>query len=163
MAENSKRKRPKPWKTVIINGKRKYIFGELLEKDQSKVRAQAEASSTNVACENQLRSASAIVDINSPSSPIASNTTDCHSQATLPDNLNELNQLQRSQLDDESGPYDMPISQTVEVSSEVAYATELSRLEMVTVVNNCTFVFPDFNIESKQIKVICLYVAVNHY
>ena len=71
--------------------------------------------------------------------------------------LAESESLSQSLLRDDdsndSEPDNTSISPNCEVSPDVAYSTELSRLEMVTVVTNCAFVFPDFNVESKQIKV----------
>ncbi len=147
MAENSKRKRLKPWKTIVINGKRKYIFGEILKKDQSKVRELhglfsrlQNSDPENMLCTGSTASTSAETDTINNDSMLA-----------------ESESLSQSLLRDDDGndsePDNTSISPNCEVSPDVAYSTELSRLEMVTVVTNCTFVFPDFNVESKQIKV----------
>jgi hypothetical protein len=79
---------------------------------------------------------------------------ECHSQSTgLSHSLFCDDGNQRPEAHNDCEPGHSPASQNIEVTSELAYATELSRLEMVTVVNNCAFVFPAFNLENKQIKV----------
>ncbi len=138
MAENLKRKRSKPWKSIVVNGKRKYIFGEILNKDQSEVRElHGVFSRPQIVPDNLLCTAST-------STETADNTTksECLSQSFLPNDENQM-----PEVDNDSEPHNTSISPNMEVSSEVAYATELSRLEMVTVVTNCAFVFPDFNVE----------------
>jgi hypothetical protein len=150
MAENSKRKRSKPWKTIVVL-LRKYIFGEIQSKDHSKVRepqgiySRQQISSENVPCTSSRSVAT--VNVNRSTST----DSECLSQSFLPYDGNEI-----PQVGNDSAPNHSSMSPNAEVSSEIAYATELSRLEMITVVTNCAFVFPDFNVESKQIKV-CLY------
>ena len=39
------------------------------------------------------------------------------------------------------------------IALEIAYAAELSRLGMITVVTNQAFVVPDFDVDGKQLKV----------
>ena len=146
MADNSRRKKAKPWKTVVINGKRKYLFEEVPNKDISKVRVPHVVYSSS---QNRLCTASTLSMTENPE-------IECHSQSTgLSHSLFCDDGNQRPEAHNDCEPGHSPASQNIEVTSELAYATELSRLEMVTVVNNCAFVFPDFNLENKQIK-LCI-------
>ena len=140
------------WKTVVINGKRKYLFEEVPNKDISKVRVPHVVYSSS---QNRLCTASTLSSVHINSSTLTENPEiDCHSQSTeLSQSLFCDDGNQRPEVHNDCEPGHSSVSQNIEVTSELAYATELSRLGMVTVVNNCAFVFPDFNLENKQIKV----------
>ncbi|XP_028418044.1 uncharacterized protein LOC114542819 [Dendronephthya gigantea] len=142
MAESSKKKRTKPWKTVVINGKRKYIFGENLAKDQSKVRAPHRISTSQMVREDRSTS----------STNISLTESECHSDSQPQFSCDQYDENTTPEVVIDCQPPHSSLVQNTEANVEIAYATELSRLEMVTVVTKCAFVLPDFNVESKRIK-----------
>ena len=152
MADHSKRKKGKSVKTVVINGKRKYLFDEITQKDRSKVLVCHRDTHSRIA--GNLRSF-ATASLCTTSTSVDGNSSNDDIASTNP----AAEEHQFVELLSEHSA-ELCTSQNVEVSTEVAYATELSRLDMVTVVSNCAFVFPDFNSESKQLKVH-VYIITN--
>ena len=148
MADRSKRKKGMSMKTVVINGKRNYIFDEITQKYRSKVRVCHRDTHSRIA--GNFRSFTT-ASLCTTSTDVDGNSSNDHIANTKPAAEGHQSVELLSELSAEL--YTSSMSQNIEVSTEVAYATELSRLDMVTVVSNCTFVFPDFNSESRQLKV----------
>ena len=122
MADHSKRKKGKSVKTVVINGKRKYIFDEITQKDRSKVRVCHRDTHSRIA--GNLRSF-ATASMCSTSTSIdgnSSNDANDHIANTNP----AAEEHQSVELLSEHSVELCTSSMSQNVTTEVAYATELT-------------------------------------
>ncbi|XP_028417741.1 uncharacterized protein LOC114542267 isoform X2 [Dendronephthya gigantea] len=91
-------------------------------------------------------------DRSTSSTNISLTESECHSDSQPQFSCDQYDENTTPEVIIDCQPRHSSLAQNTEANVEIAYATELSRLEMVTVVTKCAFVLPDFNVESKRIK-----------